>query len=111
MSEKDITAAANKTFEQTKEPIRHPEPEEISKAGITTEASLEWERQRPPPVLEPEPTPDDLPGWRTAIRKADEQHEAQIAERRAAFHDRAKDMKERFEMSRDAPSRRHQYDR
>ena len=38
MSEKDITATANKTFEQTKEPIRHPEPEEISKAGITTEA-------------------------------------------------------------------------
>ena len=111
MSEKEITKTANDTFEKTKEPIRHPEPEQISKAGITTEASLEWERQRPPPVLQPEPTPDDLPGWRTAIRKADEQHEAQIAERRANFRDRAKNMKERFEMSRDAPSRRHQYDR
>lgn len=111
MAEKDITTAANESFEQTKEPIRHPEPEQISQAGITTEASLEWERQRPPPVLEPEPTPEDPAGWRTAIRKADEQHEAQIAERRATFRDRAKDMKERFEMSHNAPSRRHQYDR
>lgn len=111
MSEKEITKTANDTFEQTKEPFRHPEPEQISKAGLTTNASLEWERQRPPPVLEPEPTPEDLAGWRTAIRKADEQHETQMAERRAAFLDRAKDMKERFEISRDAPSRGNQYDR
>lgn len=87
------------------------EPSKISRAGITTERSLDWDAQRPPPVPAPEPTRDDPDGWETARKNAESKHKEQVASRRNAFQARAEDLKERFQMGAKAQTRRHQYDR
>ena len=80
------------------------DPSKISKAGITTEKSLDWEAQNPPPVLAPAPTPNDPDGWETARKKAEAEHQQRVTERRAAFRARAADVIERFDMATDRKS-------
>lgn len=79
------------------------EPSKISRAGITTEKSLDWEAQRPPPNPAPELTPDD-PDGEKARKKAEEEHQQRVTERRAKFRARAAELIERVDMATDRKS-------
>lgn len=65
-----------------------PSPEEIIAKGITTPETLEYMRQRLPPIPHPEPSPDDPAGWRTAIANADAGHARLVGSIRARFEAR-----------------------
>lgn len=86
------------------------DPSKISRAGITTEKSLDWEARTPPPNPAPAPTLDD-PDGQEALKRAHDEHQKRIAAKRTAFRARAEEVKERFQMGSNAKTRRHQYDR
>lgn len=90
--------------------VHEIDPSKISRAGITTERSLDWEAQTPPPTPAPEPRRDN-PDRQQARKKAEDEHQERIASKRTAFRARAEDVKERFQMGSNAKTRRHQYDR
>lgn len=101
MSDNDTKHGATDQRELLKSKIRHPRPEEVFKAGITTKESLDWEEQIPPDVPAPHPTPDDSDGWATAARKAQQEHDQRVAEKRRAFRALGEDTKNRFRAAHD----------
>ena len=100
MSEQDTKLDATERREAFKAQVQHPRAETIFEAGLTTEQSLDWEAQLPPPVPAPEPTPDDPVGWANATEKAQKEHDQRVAEKRDAFRARAEDLKERWQNAR-----------
>lgn len=93
----DSAAALTKT----KRAITHPEPKQLIDAGITTRATIDYQAQRPPTDLQPEPTPDDPDGWSTAMRKSEAAHAQRIADLRARFRAKGEKLKLDFETARD----------
>ena len=80
--EKFNAPANEKTADRTRE---LPSGKKISEAGLTTQSSLQYEATRELKMRHPEPTPDDPEGWNTADRKAEEQRQKDIDNRRQAF--------------------------
>lgn len=89
---------------------REPAPEKLHAKGIRTEGVLNWLGRREPPVLEPEPTPEDPAGWRTAIQKADTEHARAVEKMRGEFRRRFEKSREDFRTAHDYryPDRSHE---
>lgn len=91
-----ITPEFNDDANKQKEWPRHPAPQHLVNAGITTKETLDFRSRQEPEVPAPEPTPDDPDGWQTARAKALKEQARVIMEQREEFQDRSSQMRETF---------------
>lgn len=90
------------------EVLEFPASEELIVQGITTPDTLDFLDRAVPPVLAPEPSPNDLSGWQTAIENANADHVRMRSEHRQSFEVTFEKAKEGFKVAHDfgLPGRR-----
>lgn len=89
----------NTEASQTKPPKSAPDlppAEDLLKAGITTESTLNREKAQKIEPKAPSPTPNDPDGWATAQKEAQRAHDNAIEQRRAEFRNLAEQMRTKF---------------
>lgn len=101
MKDKTFNAAASGKTDPARLSPSQPKPEKLLAKGITTNETLAWEEKNPPPVLAPEPTPDDPGGWRTALEKAEKSRAKVLEQKKQDFLARFGKAREDFRTARD----------
>lgn len=84
---------------------RHPRPDEVHRAGITTRDTLNWMERRELETPAPSLTPDDQELRETVDAQTETERQRRIKEMRAQFDRKAEKVREDLGMARDYYSR------
>ena len=111
MTDEDLKTGTPERLAGKARAAEHPPAKDVLARGITTKGTIALEERTPPPVLAPEPTPDDPAGWRAAVEKADCEHAEAIARKKDAFKARFEKSREAFDMAQNYQDRTKGYER